>query len=393
MEREYEYLLHLLGAHLREEEPDCPAELDWTKLVQLAQIHCVTGILGYMTMTYPICPDEALRGSLRSVCLNTLTLFAHRAALAGDFSRTLSRNGIDHILMKGYILREHYPVPELRTFGDIDLVIRPEDRDKCHELMLSLGFHVEADWEPVFSYTKDREFYEIHSEIMEIDVTGKGNFRAYFHGMWDHASPAGSHRYHFTPEFHFLYILTHIAKHIHGSGAGARMYLDVAAFILRRKEDVDWTLILKELEKLGLSDFANVVFQAVENWFHVPAPVPTRAVPEDIMAEFTAFTMEAGVFGHFAREGAMSTLKNAERKGETSRFQVLLQRAFPDAGTIQSRYTYLQKHPWLLPAAWLHRLVKTRGSLSKHTHEAQVILSADAAEVQRLKRITRNIGL
>ena len=46
MEREYQSLLHLLGAYLREEEPQAWENVDWVKLVQLSQIHCVTGILG-----------------------------------------------------------------------------------------------------------------------------------------------------------------------------------------------------------------------------------------------------------------------------------------------------------------------------------------------------------
>lgn len=51
----------------------------------------------------------------------------------------------------------------------------------------------------------------------------------------------------FTPEFHFLYMLTHIAKHIHGSGAGLRMYLDLAAFIRHHGTGLDWPWIEAQL--------------------------------------------------------------------------------------------------------------------------------------------------
>lgn len=35
-----------------------------------------------------------------------------------------------YITFKGAILREYYPVPESRAMGDIDVLIKAEDRDK-----------------------------------------------------------------------------------------------------------------------------------------------------------------------------------------------------------------------------------------------------------------------
>lgn len=394
MEREYTYLLHLLGAYLREEEPQVWENVDWTKLVQLAQIHCVTGILGYMTMSWPICPEEQMNASLRRVCLNTIALFARRAALAEVFSQTLSRNGIDHILMKGFVLREYYPVPELRTFGDIDIVIRPGDRQKSDELLRSLGYHPETDWEPVFSYTKDVEYYEIHSEIMEVNVSDKADYRGYFRDPWQYAEASGDHRHQFRPEFHFLYLLTHIAKHVTGSGAGVRMYLDVAAFLRRFGTSLDWDWIRQELEKLRFADFANIVLLLVQESFGVESPIPLQAVEEETMGAFLEFTMAGGVFGRVGRDSGTQSLKNQSRGREKiSRIGAVAGRLFPAAKTIESRYTYLKEKPWLLPAAWIHRLVKTRDTWQQHTEEAQNILLADKEEVRRIQKLYEKLGL
>lgn len=394
MEPEYEYLLHLLGAYLREEPPRERDDVNWIRLVQLSQIHCVTGILGYMSMTYPICPDGELKGHLRSACLNTMGLFARRAALADAFSGMLAESGIDHILMKGYILRGYYPVPELRTYGDIDIVIRPEDREKAHERMCALGYHVETDWEPVFSYTKDCEYYEIHSEIMEVNVSEKADYRQYFQSMWQHTEAIGAHRYQFTPEFHFLYMLTHIAKHVTGSGAGIRMYLDVAAFVRHFGTALDWDWIRQELETLCFTDFANVVLLVMEQYFGVPAPIPLKRVEEDTVRDFLEFTMAGGVFGRVGRDsGTLSMTSRSRSSGEISRVGTLAQRLFPAAKAIETRYTYLREKPWLLPAAWIHRLIKTRGDWRQHTEEAQNILLADKEAVRETKRLYERIGL
>ena len=130
MERESEYLLHLLGAYLREDKPKEMSDIDWDQLMKLAQIHNVTGILSYMAFTFHLCPDAQMNTSMRKLCLSTMSLFGKRASMADLFCDTLAQNGIDHICMKGHVLRHYYPLPELRSFGDIDIVIRPEDRQK-----------------------------------------------------------------------------------------------------------------------------------------------------------------------------------------------------------------------------------------------------------------------
>lgn len=394
MKREYEYLLHLLGAWLREKEPEVREDMDWIKLVQLAQIHCVTGILGYMSMSYPICPDENLRESLRSVCLQTLALYARRGALADAFCQTLEENGVDHIVMKGYVLRNYYPVPELRTFGDIDFVIRPADREKTHKLMLEAGFCVETDWEPVFSYTRDCEYYELHTEIMEVDVSDRTDYQGYFRQMWQYAVSDGGYSWHFGPEYHFLYLLTHLAKHITGKGAGVRMYLDLAAFIRHFEKELDWDFVRRELENLSLTDFAATVLAVVQDCFGVDAPLAVQSVDEDVWNALMDFTMEGGVFGHCGRDSGTNALKSGSRgKENASRLATFTKRLLPNAKSIQTRYTYLKRRPWLLPVAWIHRLVITRGDWRFHAEEAQYIMTADLDEVQRLKWLYEKIGL
>ena len=393
MEAEYTYLLHLLGAHLREETPGPAENADWNTLFSLAQIHGVSGIVGYMGMRHALCPDPGMASELRRLCMGTVALYGRRFALAQALDRELEQAGIDHILMKGYVLRDCFPVPELRTFTDIDLVIRPEDRHRCHERMLSLGFAVKDDWEPVYSYHRGSEYYEIHTRIMEIDVSDKADYRGYFDRAWTHARPVSAHSFRFTPEFHFLYLLTHIAKHLHGSGAGIRLYLDVAAFVQHHGKALDWLWITEQLRELKLLDFARTVLSAVEIWFGVRCPMDFAPIPEETLAAFTAFTLEAGVFGHHNRDGALSAMKHEAGTEPADRARLLLRMAFPSADSIRSRYTYLQGRPWLLPVAWVHRLIKTSAGTEQHLETARQIIRADTEEVDHLKQLMKDIGL
>ena len=386
MDRESEYLFHLLGAYVRGEAPESPAGMELEKLRHLANIHSVDGIFCYMAMRHGLFPAE--RSSFRAECMAVIGGYAKRAALAEILFEEMTRRGIDHLLMKGYVVKDYYPVPELRTYGDIDLVIHPGDREKCHEMMLALGYRIKTDWEPVYSYIRPLEHYEFHTQLLETDISETLDCGDYFRDPWGHAVGEG-HRWQFTPEFHFLYLLAHLAKHVRGSGAGARMYLDLAAFILHFGADADWAWIAGELKKTGLAVFANTALTFVEQYFGVRSPLELSPVREDTLEALADLTAEGGVFGRFAVSGGTVTL----RSEETGRVAAIFRQLFPAAKTIESRYTYLQKRPWLLPVAWVHRVVRTWDKLGGHTAKAKDILSADEAEVKRLRRMLREIGL
>lgn len=393
MKKEYDYLIYLLRVFVQGTVPEQDEKVNWKDLIPLAGIHSVQGIVGYLTMQHKICPDLQIAQYLRQECLRSFSLQTIRAEQMEALIRLMDQNEIDHILFKGYLVKEYYPMPELRTYGDIDFVIRMKDREKSHRLMIEQGYSLKTDWEPVFSYYRDNEFYEIHTDVMEIDISDKADYKGYFKKIWEYVEKKEGHTWHFTPEFHFIYLLTHIAKHIHGAGAGIRMYMDIAFFIKHFEDKIDWQWVGQELKKICLYDFACTTFTVVEKWFEVKCPLEFQKVSDEIVEEFTKFTMEAGIFGHVNRDVAAGQLKHQEDASKKTRIESLFKRLFPSAKSIRTRYTYLQKYPWLLPVAWVHRLVKTSGDWEMHAREAQNIMSTDSEEVMWLRKLQKDIGL
>ena len=389
MTEEKLFLLDVLKAFVHNEKLNFDVELDWAKLMELSAIHSVTGILDYMVVQNPCERTAPMLAALKKQCFANIAVFAQRTDCARQLLAKLSEAGIDHMLMKGYVVRNYYPVPELRTFGDVDILIKPDDRGKCHKLMLEQGFSVKTDWEPVYSYYNNNELYEMHTELMEIDVSDKADYKGYFCKAWEHAVKTDEHEFEPTPEFHFIYLLTHIAKHINGAGAGIRMYLDLALFIKHFGNSIDWDSIKNELETIKLSDFANVAFNVVEKCFGIASPIQLREIKTDTFEDFMNYTMDGGVFGHVGRDNALITLKNSTG---TSRTATVVHRLFPKAEDIERRYTYLQGKHWLLPVAWVHRLVKTSASWSAHAEEAKGIMQVDTEEVLKLKKVYKEIG-
>lgn len=390
MTKEKLFLLDVLKSFVHEEKLNFDVELDWSELMRLSSIHTVTGILGYMAMQNQCEKTAQMLSPLKKQCFANIAVFTRRTENAKQLVAKLNEAGIDHMLFKGYVVRDYYPVPELRTFGDIDILIEPADREKCHALMLENGFEVKTDWEPVYSYCKGAELYEMHTEVMEVDVSDKADYKGYFRNAWENVRNVGGHSFEPTPEFHFIYLLTHIAKHIRGEGAGIRMYVDLAVFIEHFGDSVDWNYVNHELEALKLSDFANTALSIVEKRLGTKSPIALHPIDADVLESIIDYTLDGGVFGHVGRDSALITLKKSE---ESSRAATVLRRAFPAAEDIERRYTYLQGNHWLLPVAWIHRFFKTRDTWSKHAEEAKKIMSTDKKEVEKLRRIYKKIGL
>ncbi len=394
----YQKYLAVLRAFVGNGVPEAVSSEEWPKLWELARINNTMGILCSVYMHHPqLIPDE-IRPSLRKLCFSEIGLYTQRAELMRNLAEKFSKNGIDCLYFKGFVVRNYYPVPELRTFGDVDFVIRKEDRQKSDQLMKQLGYEPKDTWEPAYSYRKGAEYYEIHTDVMEVDVSDQADYMGYFQSIWEHTRPAEvvnlPHAWEFTPEFHFLYLLTHIAKHISGSGAGVRMYLDIAFFVKHFGNGVNWQWIAKELERLRLDTFANMTLTAVKQWFGVESPLKLKAVEETVMADFLDFTMAGGVYGYVGREKGLVFLKQQNRnQEEVSKTKTLLYHAFPPVSSMKNRYSYLQKHPWLLPAAWGHRLIGSWKDWGRFARNTKDILDADEASVAKLKRIYKELGL
>lgn len=188
-------------------------------------------ILAYENKRWKLFDNPNVCHQLDGLLYGAVAANLNRCVDFETLSACFTKRGIAHMPVKGYYLRELYPTPELRTFSDIDLLIHQEDRQKVHDLMLSLGYTVKQDWEPTYSYIKNAEYYEIHTNLMDGNLDGRTDLQAYFDTAWSHAVPDDGLRFRPEDDFHFIYTVCHLAKHLYGGGAGLRMYLDVALYV------------------------------------------------------------------------------------------------------------------------------------------------------------------
>lgn len=391
MANEQTQLLSILYGFVQGVAPQLDAPLNAAAVLQSASQQNLLPVLAHENKQWGLFDDPGMSGRLETILYTTVAHNLNRCVSFEALSRVFSENGIAHMPVKGYYLRELYPTPEVRTFSDIDILIRPEDRTRTHELMLSRGFSVEHDWEPTYSYRRGAEHYELHTNLMDGNLDGRTDLQAYFSRAWDYAQPDEELRFRPAAEFHLVYMVCHLAKHLYGGGAGLRMYLDVALFVRQLDQTLDWNSITAEFADLQLSGFFCTVMNACRSWFGIRTSCPLPQADSAALEQLLEYTLDSDLFGHL-RDHSVVRLRNTAKE-KPSKLSVLRRMLFPPADVIASRYTFLQRRAWLLPVAWVVRFFSNLSRLPQQLRELRRVKAADPADVSSYDSFMKTLGL
>jgi hypothetical protein len=347
------YFLQLLSAYINNELPPAPnVNINWEELLRLAKIHSVQAII-FMAIEKlsekPPIYDELKKAFVMSVNVSTM-----QEVYMEKLISALNQNNIDHMLIKGYVLRNYYPNKEARTFGDIDFLINNTDRDKSHAVIQAVGFEYDeaAYSRDVWTYHKGVVSLEVHTDIIYEDLFNNIDFRAYFREKIKNKQLINKNTYELKKEDHFIYVLVHLAKHFYNAGVGIRMFMDVAVFINKYGKELDFNYISKEMTALKLDNFLNTVYFICSEYFNTKIDCAT--IDEENKNLIMEYILNHGVFGFDDKD----TDSVKYHKNDKSTGKILLNTVFPSYETMQKQYDWFTDKPkCLLPYAWIRRLL------------------------------------
>lgn len=293
-------------------------------------------------------------------------------------------NGIDYMLLKGANMKHLYPAPELRTMGDVDILIRMEQYDRIEPVMQELGytFEKEVDCEIVWDH---KELHlELHKRMLSRDHK---DYYLYLGEGWNRAISGRGNSFFMKPEDVYIFEIIHFAKHFRNGGIGLRHVTDL--WLYRDKyPDLDEGYLLEELRKLNMEEFYGNIRRLIGVWF--------LDQPEDEMTEFlSAYIFASGNWG-LAEEHFLSSLLRKEQTepGQTSQAGFIVSKLFPSAEHLAPKYTVLQKAPWLLPAVWVYRpfykLFRERDSLKREVAKVELVTEE---KLDAKRQMLRSVGL
>jgi len=349
------YLIALLAAVLHSEvPPPIPPELDLGRLYKLAAWHSVAGMAYYgLSRLEPLPISENMK-AFQEARNKGLAREARQELETRQILSALQEQHIKCMPLKGYIIKNLYPQPDMRLMADVDILVEESQLGKVGELMLSLGYSSEHTGGNHDVYYKQPVMnIELHRALI---AESYNDLYAYFGSGWDRTSlPAGSsYRYEMSNEDFYIYLLAHMAKHYRGGGTGIRSVMDVWVYNQHYKNQLDWNYVKTELKKAGLYDFAQSMEALSESWFN-------PETSNEIQQEMTAFVLANGTYGTIQNVAINKLIQGKKDRDSftTAKVKYILRILFPNRQHMTILFPFLQKLPGLLPICWVLRGMRT----------------------------------
>ena len=350
--REELYLIKICSAYLDRLAIHLEESVDYSRLFSVSREHNLLAIVYSVIKTADnkdIIPDDIYK-KFEDAFFETIIRYDAQSAVKEKLDSILCENKIKHIFFKGAEIREYYPVPEVRAMGDIDILIQPEQRDTVRSLLTSNKFEVKNENGPVYDYVKDGVLIEMHTNLVNGRV-GNSCADKYFKNAMEKAEYDG-YRGSFDADYHFAYLITHIAHHFWFYGAGIKLILDLA--VMQKHFEIDHIVVMEHMQKLGLEQFARVILTVCQKWFGIGIDYGADTqVTEKFITYF-------GAFGNSKRNNASVVQRKELEEGKhTSPFATRLRLLFPSYSKIKDipYIKFINGRPYLLPLAWIYRIV------------------------------------
>ncbi|MBQ8165057.1 MAG: nucleotidyltransferase family protein [Clostridia bacterium] len=321
-------------------------------VLALAKKHSVQAMCEYALSGHTQLVNQTVARSVKRIFAAT--------TLLGIFEE----KGIKLCVMKGFIVRGFYAIPELRTFGDIDFLIEKDSESTVISLMEELGYSREPGEEHVISFKKDLEYYEFHTRLAEDDAF-EGSVEKLLSSAWSYTKNYNDYKYiyEFEDEFHLFYMIFHIAKHFRTSGAGVRMFCDIAVFLQKNKA-LDMIKFSSLLSSCNMALFAQNVLYICRQWFGTESPILDRGyqMSDNLLTEITEFVLNGGTFGFCGSSLEASEIRREmDRQNDSSRTaasaekRTLFRFFFPTYEKMKKRYSFVEGKKFLMPIAYIMR--------------------------------------
>ncbi len=347
--------------------------VDWQALYNLAQSHNVTGLVGRILADLPTDhrPPKALAAAFRQGMGQTLMAYEKRMAAVQVMEQTLTDAHIPYLTVKGTCTAAVYPDPPLRTSGDTDIVLTPDNQQKAVQALEQRGFAKKVTHDDVVMLTLHGFEFELHTRMESINDGSRALLANPF--APEVAYNKSKNIWVLQPVYAVYYTVLHLLHHIKTGGAGVRMLLDTD--LLLRKDPTLAPQVLELAERSGLERSFGCILALCKQWLDTPLPCSVPALDTDTVEKFAAVILGGGVFGHGnGNTGAVFLARQKAADGSKTPFTrlvALFRYCFPKADYMVYQFPYLTRRPYLLPFAYLHRFC--RGLFRNRTHSAAAL--------------------
>ena len=262
-------LLELLKASLFGLVPVIPDSTDWDKVLEEANAQTVTAIAAKVV-------PEAHSGPWKMEVMQNQARFIRMFHGQTQLVNLFCKSDIPLVVLKGVAAAKYYPVPCLRSMGDVDILVFQEQFDAAADLLRTNGYNCiqEMGVNPRhMEFTKNGILFELHhhfsSEGFACDEILKSAMPRRTECVLD------QHRFPILPEMeNGLVLLGHIQQHLRDNRLGMRQIIDWMMFVHTCLTDDAWETSFRRLaQDVGLELLAINITKLCKNWLGLSDPI------------------------------------------------------------------------------------------------------------------------
>ena len=253
----------------------------------------------------------------------------------------LEEEKIFYYTFKGFELKNLYKKTYFRVMSDIDILV-PQDKLNCVEdILITMGYEIPKK-------IGNTNFDANMGNLLHVDVQSSlfpnyyyPEFCQYFNSNGPKKKDGYLLEWDITNKYIFLF--THLYKHLYNSGIGIRFILDLWLFQKNYYEEIDWEKVNKTFMDLNIIDDYNNIMRLSVSWFE------ENVYGKDKLLENYIFSN--GLFGSLDQQ-----IINRMEK-ERSYFAFILKRIFPPKELMKMRYPEMRDSYIVLPYYWAKRII------------------------------------
>ncbi len=336
-------------------------------LYEFAAFHSVANIVG----------KAIFELGFADLCLNKDEFYAEQLKAALEYQRqqyelerireAFEKEQICYVALKGAVIKDLYPEPEMRTSCDIDILVKQQDLERaCKTLEEKLGSAYMCRSAHDVSYMTDAGVHiELHHTLCEQNYIGSNVLL----NAWDYAVGEGCQKK-FTNEFFVYYHYAHMAKHLVDGGFGIRLVLDL--YLINRNMEFDAARLDEILAEGNLKTFADNATELSLVWFENKAHTEATRLLED-------YVFESGIFGTL--EHGVAVRQSGGIKSS------LFKRLFLPFEMLAEQYPTLKKRGYLYLWYSLVRIAKS--GARKTGTELKLMSSIDKQKKENIQKMLK----
>lgn len=318
-----------------------------------------------------------------------------------ELHELMTANEIPYVAMKGFASAIYYPEPSLRSMGDVDFLVRPDDLEKTGKVLENAGFvidHGEEEESKHIAYHRDpMSIWEMHRSVNGVPSGDIGEkIKLEMNRAIETAELVNREDVTcLVPDklHHGLITLLHTASHLTSEGVGLRHLCDWVGFASSLSDREFREIFEKKLKEFGLWRFAQALTLLGIRYLGAPKrvwaleAVESHKLDDATLEGLMNDILSGGNFGTKDRNRYREIKYISDRGEHTVTSGGIVRQGFRTMNRkVYADYKTIERHKALLPIGYLAEGGKYLGLLltGKRKSSGTKKMLKEAAERKRI---------